>query len=39
MNEHYFDKAEMKHKMKNMILSYKEMILIDNTQDEEMLVY
>jgi hypothetical protein len=38
MKKHYFDKVEMKHKMKNMMLSYKEMILIDKTQDEEMLV-
>jgi hypothetical protein len=38
MKKHYFDKAEMKHKMKNMMLSYKKMIPIDKTQDEETLV-
>jgi hypothetical protein len=36
--KHCFNKVKMKHKMKNMMLSYKKMIPIDKTQDEEMMV-
>lgn len=31
MKKHYFDKAKMKYKIKNMMLSYKKMIPIEKT--------